>query len=242
MAVPRFVFVVTYGRSGSTLVQGLLNAMPGVLVRGENNLFVLPLFRSWDALASFQEEHAAAARAKGVRSAFYGLDEMRPDQLVEAARDVMLSQLVGTVGSGEPAVLGFKEVLWHRIRPRETARFFDFFEQVFPDARYILHQRQHDAVAASGFWKRERPDAVAQALQRVETIQDHLRSTRPDRVLDTRYERLVDADPATIEQELRGLAEFVLGQSTPELLRDLHATLQLGHGPNPSRGNPQSTR
>jgi hypothetical protein len=113
---------------------------------------------------------------------------------------------------------------------------------VFPDARYVLHQRRHDAVAASGFWKREQPDSIAQALRRVEAIQDHLRSTRPDRVLDTRYERLVDADPATIEQELRGLAEFVLGQSTPGLLRDLQATLQLGHGPNPSRGNPQSTR
>ena len=61
ISVPRFLFVVTYGRSGSTLVQGLLNAMPGVLVRGENNLFVLPLFRSWDALASFQDAAATYA-------------------------------------------------------------------------------------------------------------------------------------------------------------------------------------
>ena len=31
-----YVFVMTYGRSGSTLVQGLLNAIPGYLIRGEN--------------------------------------------------------------------------------------------------------------------------------------------------------------------------------------------------------------
>ena len=35
-----FVFVVTYGRSGSTLLMGLLNSIPGFLIRGEN----------WDAL------------------------------------------------------------------------------------------------------------------------------------------------------------------------------------------------
>ena len=28
---------MTYGRSGSTLVQGLLNSIPGYLIRGENS-------------------------------------------------------------------------------------------------------------------------------------------------------------------------------------------------------------
>jgi hypothetical protein len=31
-----YVFIVTYGRSGSTLLQGVLNSIPGYLVRGEN--------------------------------------------------------------------------------------------------------------------------------------------------------------------------------------------------------------
>jgi hypothetical protein len=30
------IFVVTYGRSGSTLLQGVLNGIPGFLIRGEN--------------------------------------------------------------------------------------------------------------------------------------------------------------------------------------------------------------
>ena len=32
-----YVFVMTYGRSGSTLLMGLLNTIPGYLVRGEND-------------------------------------------------------------------------------------------------------------------------------------------------------------------------------------------------------------
>ena len=30
-----YLFVVTYGRSGSTLLMGLLNSIPGYLIRGE---------------------------------------------------------------------------------------------------------------------------------------------------------------------------------------------------------------
>ena len=32
----RYLTVVTYGRTGSTVVQAALNALPGVVVRGEN--------------------------------------------------------------------------------------------------------------------------------------------------------------------------------------------------------------
>ena len=32
----RHVFVMTYGRSGSTLLMGILNSIPGWLLRGEN--------------------------------------------------------------------------------------------------------------------------------------------------------------------------------------------------------------
>src|SRR5688572_1085508 len=31
------LFIVTYGRSGSTLLQGVLNSIPGYLIRGEND-------------------------------------------------------------------------------------------------------------------------------------------------------------------------------------------------------------
>src|SRR6056297_391020 len=47
-AVEKSVFVVTYGRSGSTLVQNLLNGLPGACVRGENENLLAPLVRAWD--------------------------------------------------------------------------------------------------------------------------------------------------------------------------------------------------
>ncbi len=68
-----YLFVVTYGRSGSTLVGGLLNAIPGYLIRGEND----------DALRHLWQYHRTLVAAKekrtGTRSRthpFYGIGDV----------------------------------------------------------------------------------------------------------------------------------------------------------------------
>lgn len=233
--MPRFVFVVTYGRSGSTLTQGLLNAMPGALVRGEHDFYILHLYRAWSGVRKFQREYVKGVKAAGAKSAFYGLDEIRPDDFVDSAHQLVLSQLWGSKEQDDIELLGFKEVLWHRIRPKETAEFFRFFERIFPDALYVLHRRDHQQVAGSGFWRRESVDKVAQSLRRVEEIQDFLRRTRPDRTLDTRYEHYTSPDPDVVEAELRKLAVFATGGCDDELLTKLKETLAIGHGPHPFR-------
>jgi hypothetical protein len=229
---PRYLFVVTYGRSGSTLVQGLLNTLPGTLIRGENNFYVLPLYTAWSQVRTFQRQHAKEAR-KGVQSAFYGLDEMQPDDFVATTRELVRRQLYGTRPRGEIRVLGFKEVLWHRIPPRQTQAFFDFLEAVFPGARYVLNRRDHEQVATSGFWRSKEKDEVLAAISRVEDIQDHLRETRPERTLDIGYEQLTGDDDAVAEQQLRSLAEFTVGHCDAEMMATMRSTLQQGHGPRP---------
>ncbi len=39
-----YLFIVTYGRSGSTLLQGILNSIPGYLIRGENRAALFHLY------------------------------------------------------------------------------------------------------------------------------------------------------------------------------------------------------
>jgi hypothetical protein len=239
----KYVFVVTYGRSGSTLIQGLLNTLPRTLVRGENDLYVLPLFRAMAVAESFKLKHVAHGSRK-TSSAFFGLHEIQPSEFVESTHDLMVRQLFGSVDPSTIDHVGFKEVQWNRIRPGETERFFTFFDQVFPGAKYVLNQREHAQVSGSGFWRKREKDEVMQALVRTEKIHEHLRRTRPDRVYDTRYELVTSPDPAVVEKQLRGLAEFVLGSCDDELLARLKGTLTKGHGPNPfgrSRTSPPET-
>lgn len=236
---PRYVFVVTYGRSGSTLTQGLLNTLPGTLVRGENNMFILPFFRAWAGLKEFQAKNNENAR-KGTQSAFYGLDEIDPENFVQTARALTLESLYGSADRSKVDVLGFKEVLWHRIKRDEMAAFFDWFELIFPGATYVLNQRDHASVSTSGFWQNQEEQRVMRTLKRVEEMQQFLRDTRPGRTHDIRYERVTSDDAGVQERELRGLAQFVVGSCDDALLAKLRETLGKGHGPRPfgkSRGN-----
>lgn len=227
----RFVLVVTYGRSGSTLVQGLLNTLPGTLVRGENDLFVLPLFRAFAQVKAFRALHGP--QSGPATSAFYGLREMKPAAFVASARQLIREQLLGERDRDGVDVLGFKEVLWHRVTPEETEAFFDYLDRLFPDAKYILNKRDHDRVVDSGFWQdQDRDDALA-AVARVEEIQDFLTRTRPDRTLETRYELITSDDREVVRRSLTDLAEFVLGSCSPATLEQMLAALEVGHGPNP---------
>jgi hypothetical protein len=227
---PRFVFVVTYGRSGSTLLQGLLNTLPRTVVRGENGLWLLEMYRAYAQAKRFSKQHSHHNPGKA-SSAFYGVDLLKPKQFVRATRRLVLPQLLGDVDPADVDVLGFKEVLWHRIAPGETEGFFTWFERVFPDARYVLNTRDHDRVSQSGFWLR-RQDEVAEALTRVEEIQAWLRETRPDRVLDMQYEVFTGSDAAS-DAQLAQLADFVVGGHDDELLGRLRDTLGVAHGPKP---------
>jgi hypothetical protein len=232
----RFVFVVTYGRSGSTLLQGLLNDLPRTVVRGENGLWLLEMYRAYRLGTDFAKRHTKHASGK-TSSAFYGLDHVKPRQFVRATRKLVVPQLLGDETAADVDVVGFKEVLWHRILPEETEGFFAWFEEVFPGARYVLNTRDHERVARSGFWQRQQ-DEVADALARVEEILAWLRETRPDRVLDTRYEVLTGEDRAAADEQLAALADFVVGDHDEALLARLRATLDVPHGPRPFENRP----
>ena len=232
---PAFVFVVTYGRSGSTLVQGLLNALPGTTVRGENGFFVWELFEAHRRATSFAEAHASH-RPRKVESAFYGAHLVTEERIEPLERSLLLGLLINEKRR-RPAHVGFKEVLWHRIPPEDTEEFFGWFERVFPGSRYVLNTRAMEDASSSGFWRSYDRDEALAAMRRVVEIQDYLRATRPERVFDTRYEVITGPDREASEAALRGLAEFVTGRARPQVIERMRGVLEVGHGPHPFKAS-----
>jgi hypothetical protein len=228
--LPSFVFVVTYGRSGSTLVQGILNTLPATTVRGENGFYVWELFQAHRRAASFAEAHAQH-RPRKVESAFYGAHRVTDGRLARLERSLVLGLLLD--GGKRPEHVGFKEVLWHRIPREDTEDFFQWFERLFPEARYVLNTRAMEDASTSGFWRSYDKDEALAAMRRVVEIQDHLRRTRPDRVLDTRYEVITGEDREASDAALLSLAEFVTGRADATMLGRMRAVLEVGHGPHP---------
>jgi hypothetical protein len=229
---PEYVFVVTYGRSGSTLTQGMLNTLPRTLVRGENDLYLLPIFRAYAGLAAFKTRYGGP-RAARPESAFYGLSDVDLDGFAASVRDLVQRQLLAGVPVSDVDRLGFKEVLWHRVRAREWEPFFAFLDLAFGKPRYVLNRRDVAMASTSGFWRKKKPGVAERQIDRVRRLQDHLRESRPDRCFDTQFEAIVSDDPQVAADQLRGLAEFVHGSCDDDLLAAMLATRETGHGPNP---------
>jgi hypothetical protein len=229
---PRYVFVVTYGRSGSTLTQGMLNTLPRTLVRGENGFYLLPIFRAYHGLVTFKEKFGGPGAAKPA-SAFYGLDEVDLDAFSESVHALVQRQLLGALPLSGVDLLGFKEVLWHRIKPAEWPGFFDFMDRTFGEPLYVLNTRDVAMASTSGFWRKKRPGVAERQINRVRRLQAFLRDSRPARCFDTRFEDMTSDDREVAEVQLRGLATFVTGGCDDDLLAALLTTRETGHGPNP---------
>lgn len=211
-----FVFVATYGRSGSTLLQGVLNSLPGYLVRGEHRDAVRHLFEFHRSCLTDQER---VRHFKGVRTpqhAWYGMAGYPADRAVEELRRLVLTTLLRP--GPETRVTGFKEIRWYAD---DVLDYVDFLLELFPGARFVVNTRSHDAVARSGWWRED--EHALTTLARYEERLDALVAHVGEAAYRVHYDDYV-ADPTV----LRGLVEW-LGEAYDE--EAVAAVFGLRHAP-----------
>lgn len=155
-----FVFVVTYGRSGSTLLQGVLNSIPGFLIRGENHQALRHLF---DLHAALEWEHNRTLESGNptVTSPWFGVAGYPVQGALEEFRRLALALLLRP--EEDTKTVGFKEIRWEY---EDLGAFLDFLMGVFPGVRFVFNTRNLDDVANSKWWV-ETPGA-REHLQAVE--------------------------------------------------------------------------
>lgn len=206
-----YLFVVTYGRSGSTLLMGLLNSIPGYLLRGEN----------WDALHHLFLFHRTLAdgatrwdpaRLRQRTHPFYGAGDFPVQRSLERTRDLVVDTVLRP--REDTRVTGFKEIRWYRDDVLEYAAWL---REVFPGARFVVNTRDHAEVSRSGWWAK-RPENAAE-LPRVEARVLGLAEALGDAAYRVHYNDYV-ADPTV----LRGLFDW-LGEPWDEAaVREVLAT------------------
>lgn len=190
-----YVFVMAYGRSGSTLLQAILNSTPGVLMRGENRGLAYYLHQFHKSAVKDAAWAGDVARRKV--NPFFGIRDYPADLAVTRIRELLLD----TVLRPEPGtkVLGFKEIRWYQ---EDLPEYLDFMRKVFPGARFILNTRQLSDVARSSWWA-DHDDAFEQ----LEVIEERMLSAAEalgPSVFHLRYDEYVDDPP-----KLRGLFEWL---------------------------------
>lgn len=201
--VKKTVFVVTYGRSGSTLLQNLLNALPGHQLRGENANLLAPLVRAWWELR--QSEQARSMRQRNTPSEphqpWFGYEAIATDPLGQELADVFLRQVLRP--GAETLVTGFKEIRWHED-PALFTPMLEFLSRYMPQAHFIFNTRNHEEVRLSGWWRNMKRAAVMGQLECAEALYQEWQAAHPDSCLAMHYN-----DYAKDPEAWRALFDFL---------------------------------
>lgn len=180
----KFVFVFTYGRSGSTLLMGLLNSLKNYCIRGENNNVLHHIFQASRALDTAREK--SAKNSQETTNPWYGLNVTRPDEfhaeLIQAFVDDVLVPPRGATS------IGFKEIRFSEAEVPDFKAYMSFVQTSFPGCRIIFNHRRLEDVASSKWWS-----TMPNALEKLQVMEDRFNSVpATGDVFHFHYDRIFD--------------------------------------------------
>ncbi len=141
-----YVFIITYGRTGSTVLQKLLNTMDGVYVAGENHNVVRGLFEAWRNAGVTLRRHGGGHQA--VDDPWHGAMMVDPDAFARRLAAALVHAVLKPPGGSR--IVGFKEI---RYLTPDLADQLDFMAQAFAPAKFVFNRRDVEAVSRSGWWR-----------------------------------------------------------------------------------------
>lgn len=199
-----YVFVVTYGRSGSTLTQSLLNSIPGYCIRGENGNIPYFLARAanfvmsndmykWrreDLPKSIEDRRPYLQKILGQPfDPWAGAEDVDPIDFTYSMMDLFVEKILKP--SYECRVSGFKEIRFHED-PRFFQTYMGILRDTFPNARFLFQTRNHDDVAKSSWWAKHPKEIVLKELQRAESLFKEFSEENTQNSFTISYERYAE--------------------------------------------------
>ena len=188
MSELRYITVVTYGRTGSTVVQAALNALPGVLVRGENYAAMRGLEAYVQSIAETADRHHAGKPTHP----WFGSARLDPGDVVADLRRHVLDTVLRP--RRDTTWIGFKEV---RYEPGHFGSYdlllshLLFLDTLFPGMHYLMNVRDPISAARSGWWPGNENAEEVLATTRawlVDAVADIRRIKGPDRAVLLDYD------------------------------------------------------
>ena len=221
----RHIFIVTYGRSGSTLLQGILNTIKGVIIRGENGNIFFDMYQSFNKLHRLKEKHNNSVLPN---QSWYGVNFFNSKWLLKNYQNLARAILATNGYPNEAEIcFGFKEIRYDRI-DGEIEPYLDFLTQLFPNPAFIFLTRNLDDVANSAWWKEINRETVISNLQNTEArFFDYAGKNK--NCYHIRYEEIVKNG-----QELKDLYHFLGADYQPDLI---NSALSIPHSYSPEQNH-----
>lgn len=171
----RNLFIVTYGRSGSTLLQRLIQTIPGCTLRGENFNAIEGI---WQSAGRVRKTRSLWGKEKQPElSPWYGADQVRPQIYANALIDAMIAHVLRP--PRDARYFGFKEIRYITLDDR-FPEVLDFMRAHFKDAFFIFNSRNAEDVLKSAWWKNKNPNHIRKMVARMDARFADYRASHPD--------------------------------------------------------------
>ena len=196
------LLIIAHAGSGSILLQKVLNAVEGMLIRGENENLGYHLFHSYQAIRKSKEYGG-----RKPENAWFGSQLLNERFYLAMLKNTFYALLLGDqLGSREITCYGFREI---RYSPHEITDDFEaylqFLEEIFPNVAFIFNTGNVQAVAPAR--SSHHQDALPVNGTRWKATEDrffNFMKTHPGNTFHSAYE-----DIANRSEKLKGLFEFI---------------------------------
>jgi hypothetical protein len=191
------LLIATYGRSGSTLLQGILNTIPGVLMRGENNNFVFDIFQSYRKLAAAKQEPYSQT-AQDAAHPWYGILDIDLDEFKSMCRELLFKMLVPAPLRSDIRCYGFKEIRYPFVL-KHLEEYLNFLRDIMPQLAIIFNFREHQSLLQSAWWRDQDPSDVLQLVSQFEEAAQRFHHANSDSTFIVRYEEVMQHPPSRLQ-------------------------------------------
>lgn len=219
------LLIITYGRSGSTLLMSILNTIEGVLIAGENYNICLHLYRAYKSLLKAKQHNGNTPKHPFYMSNFY-----EPEKFLKDAYMLIKNQIIRNEQNIK--CWRFKEIRYtqNALKDENLEEYLNFLKCLFPNCAFLFLTRNHDEVCKSGFWKKSNPDIVKNLLLNFEKSVNIYYSNNKD------YCYIIDYnDSITLSDNFRTLFESFLETTYNEKI--IKEKLAIPHSYNINIGN-----
>jgi hypothetical protein len=207
-----FAVILSQGRSGSTLLLRMLNAVPGVRIAGENE-------KALDHLKEFIKCYQIATTRHDTE--FYRLAWGLPCA-IEVIKHKTAEFLLGLYNpDGRARLVGFKEIRYGRFGSYlDLCNDIGFIRELLPAVKIILNTRRTEDAIKSAWWA-ENPEQSRRTLDRSRAYFESYHSEHPNCTFLMPYEELRDGSP-----QIPAMFDFLGLDYTPEARKELAKTLR----------------
>lgn len=205
------IFIITYGRTGSTLLQGILNTIDGVLVKGENGNIFYDFFNVYKKLIGFKSEHKKQILPT---QPWYGIAFFNEDTVLEHFREVAYEILLPEKSlNPDTLCIGFKEVKYYEVGDDEFDAYLDFLARLFPNPAFIFLTRNGKDVSNSAWWRNRDKTEVLEIVKKMDQCFRNYLDKNADFCFLIDYQDMVGS-----RQKMKDLFNFLGATFNPEMI------------------------